>query len=297
VQGPIASGLSTAGRWFADNQEYIIAGAVVVAGVAVMATGFGGPIGAGMISGALLSGGISIGTQKCSNGEVNWVTVGRETLIGGIMGGIGAGASNYASSWLLSKSSSARTALATHAIDDAVRLADGGIMAMLNGEIKLAAATRIESATNYNMLVDDFVRGVAGDTFSTMTSANAEYILNATFDPNKDFTFNGFLAANTKGLFESTLSGTLRLGTGGLSIPTDVAPTAPMSDKLGRFARELGTDAVIDPLSNFVGWQVRDNMGGGVTQQDRNADAFNSGFESLGSGLHESFTNLHIGGR
>ena len=66
------TGLAAAGAWVADNWEYIAAGAAVVAGIAVMCTGVGGPLGAAMISGALMSAGSSIGVQKFTIGFVDW---------------------------------------------------------------------------------------------------------------------------------------------------------------------------------------------------------------------------------
>lgn len=61
-----------AGDWVQDNWEYIAAGALIVAGVAVMATGIGGPIGATMIGTALIGTGGSAGIQKAVTGEVDW---------------------------------------------------------------------------------------------------------------------------------------------------------------------------------------------------------------------------------
>jgi hypothetical protein len=79
-----------AGDWVADNWEYIAAGALIVGGVLVMATGVGGPIGAAMIGGALLSGGISAGSQRMMTGRVNWGQVGVDMAIGAVGGGTGA---------------------------------------------------------------------------------------------------------------------------------------------------------------------------------------------------------------
>ncbi len=79
-----------AGDWVGDNWEYIAAGALIVGGVLVMATGVGGPIGAAMIGGALLSGGISAGSQRMMTGEVDWGQVGVDMAIGALGGGTGA---------------------------------------------------------------------------------------------------------------------------------------------------------------------------------------------------------------
>ena len=73
----------------ADNWEYIAAGAMVVAGIAVMATGVGGPIGAAMIGGALLSAGGSTGIQKFTTGGVDWGEVAIAGVVGAAAGGAG----------------------------------------------------------------------------------------------------------------------------------------------------------------------------------------------------------------
>ena len=51
------------------NKDWIIAGALIVGGIAVMATGVGGPLGAAMIGGALLSAGSSAAIQKVTTGR------------------------------------------------------------------------------------------------------------------------------------------------------------------------------------------------------------------------------------
>ena len=75
------TGLAAAGAWAADNWEYLVAGAAIVAGVALMFTGVGGPAGLALMS---VSGGISIAEQKHGKGSVDWGAVGREAAIGAI---------------------------------------------------------------------------------------------------------------------------------------------------------------------------------------------------------------------
>ena len=79
-------------NFFARNADYIIAGALIVGGIAVMATGVGGPLGAAMIGGALLSAGASAGIQKVTTGSVNYTEVAIAGLVGGAAGGLGFGA-------------------------------------------------------------------------------------------------------------------------------------------------------------------------------------------------------------
>lgn len=85
--------------WVGDNWEYIAAGAMIVGGVVVMATGVGGPIGAAMIGGALLGGGISAGSQRALTGEVNWRQVGVDAAIGALAGGAGAWSGGATAAW------------------------------------------------------------------------------------------------------------------------------------------------------------------------------------------------------
>ena len=77
-------------NFFSRNKDWIIAGALVVGGIVVMATGVGGPIGAAMIGGALLSAGASAGVQKATTGSVNYKEVAVAGLVGGLAGGAGA---------------------------------------------------------------------------------------------------------------------------------------------------------------------------------------------------------------
>ncbi|CAA9517595.1 MAG: hypothetical protein AVDCRST_MAG67-3157 [uncultured Solirubrobacteraceae bacterium] len=76
------------------NADYIVAGALIVGGIAVMATGVGGPLGAAMIGGALLSAGASAGIQKVTTGSVNY----REVAIAGVIGAASGGAGYWAGS-------------------------------------------------------------------------------------------------------------------------------------------------------------------------------------------------------
>ncbi|MDT0211659.1 DUF6531 domain-containing protein [Curtobacterium sp. BRD11] len=85
--------LSRAANWVGDNWEYIAAGVAIVGGIALMATGIGGPAGiaAMALAGGLMSGGISVASQKATTGQVDWGTVGKDALIGTATGALGAG--------------------------------------------------------------------------------------------------------------------------------------------------------------------------------------------------------------
>ncbi|ORC18621.1 hypothetical protein A7979_11555 [Rothia nasimurium] len=85
--------LADAGDWVADNWEYVAAGAMVVAGVALMFTGVGGPAGLAILaaSSGLISAGASTAIQKYQNGSVNWAEVAKEGAIGFATGFVGGG--------------------------------------------------------------------------------------------------------------------------------------------------------------------------------------------------------------
>jgi RHS repeat-associated protein len=109
-----------AGHFVEDNIDYIAAGALIVGGIAVMATGVGGPIGAAMIGGALLSAGGSAGIQKVTRGSVNY----REVAIAGVIGA-GAGGLGYGAGALVSGGSKA-AAFGRGALAGGVESVSGG---------------------------------------------------------------------------------------------------------------------------------------------------------------------------
>lgn len=79
--GALADAASAVTDWVGDNWEYIAAGAMIVAGVALMATGVGGPVGLALAGGAL-SMGMSVAQQKATNGSVDWGQAGMDGLMG-----------------------------------------------------------------------------------------------------------------------------------------------------------------------------------------------------------------------
>ncbi|MCB5273933.1 hypothetical protein BJG92_01459 [Arthrobacter sp. SO5] len=79
--GSSRGAFAAAGDWINENREYIGAAVLVAAGVALMCTGVGGPVGlvlVGAASGALVSAGASIGRQQATTGTVDWGRVGRD---------------------------------------------------------------------------------------------------------------------------------------------------------------------------------------------------------------------------
>lgn len=76
-----------------ENKELILAGLAVVGGIALMCTGVGGPVGLALLAGAgaLVSGGISVASQKIEDGSVDWGRVGIDAAVGAVSGAAGAG--------------------------------------------------------------------------------------------------------------------------------------------------------------------------------------------------------------
>ena len=73
------------GGWIADHKDYLIGGAMVIAGGVLMATGVGGPLG-GMLIGA----GADTIIQRATTGQVNYGQV----AISGLLGAAGGGAAS-----------------------------------------------------------------------------------------------------------------------------------------------------------------------------------------------------------
>ena len=130
--GTLGNALAAAGSWVADNWEYIAAGAAVVAGIAVMCTGVGGPLGAAMISGALMSAGSSIGVQKFTTGSVDWGQVALDGLVGAA-GGVAGGAASAAAGRALQGASCLGRNIITGAVESGVDGAVSGGLGYLTG--------------------------------------------------------------------------------------------------------------------------------------------------------------------
>ena len=130
--GTLGNALAAAGSWVADNWEYIAAGAAVVAGIAVMCTGVGGPLGAAMISGALMSAGSSIGVQKFTTGSVDWGQVALDGVIGAA-GGVAGGAASAAAGRALQGASCLGRNIITGAVESGVDGAVSGGLGYLTG--------------------------------------------------------------------------------------------------------------------------------------------------------------------
>ncbi|QNE43542.1 type IV secretion protein Rhs [Frigoribacterium sp. NBH87] len=188
---------AAAGTWWDENWEYVAAGAAIVGGVALMCTGVGGPAGIALMaaSGALLSGGISVASQKATTGEVDWAKAGVDTLIGGVMGGAGAAAGAWATG-----SQAARSALAVSNGMNRVGTAVGGA-----GQRALATAGQAIMSETGKKVVANGVVGAAGN-FGTYAATTDEWH----WDEALGAAGNGFVSGGTGaygGRFTGELTG------------------------------------------------------------------------------------------
>ncbi len=85
VSSAVSTAMDATGSWLKDNWEYVAGGAAIVAGVALTATGVGGPVGM-----MLISAGADTIVQKATTGEVNWGEVGVSFAAGAVGGGFAA---------------------------------------------------------------------------------------------------------------------------------------------------------------------------------------------------------------
>lgn len=141
------------GDWWGEYGDYVIAGAAIVGGAALMATGVGGPLGI-----ALISGGVDAGFQKLTTGEVNYAqSVGAAAL--GLVGGIG---------WTAGRAAMATTTASTKlASSVAVSAGVNGAAGGLGG----AGSYFMENGTKWN--AREFVGKVGGGTLAGVVSGLA----------------------------------------------------------------------------------------------------------------------------
>lgn len=81
------TGWNLAGAWVSENKDYLIGGAMVVAGGVLMASGVGGPLGA-----AVLGAGVDTLVQRAMTGSVDYTEVAVTGVLGVVGGGAAAGA-------------------------------------------------------------------------------------------------------------------------------------------------------------------------------------------------------------
>ena len=169
--GTLRNAASAATNWVKDNWEYIAAGALIVGGVLVMATGVGGPIGAAMIGGALLSAGASAGMQKAENGSVDWGRVAVDGAIGGVAGlaGGGAGVAVARAGMRTGLNCLGRNVMTGAAAGMADGGVSGGLSYATSGQPLTVAG--FAQATGGGMLFGGVTGGAAGGVFTKVTGS------------------------------------------------------------------------------------------------------------------------------
>lgn len=149
LQGPLASGFGTVKDFVEENAGWIGAGVMVVGGVALLATGVGGPAGIALMAagGAAISGGASMIGQSQSAGAFDWGQVGTDALIGAAgTGGAGAVANGLtrgarALTPAVRNGSAGRVATTTHSV-----LRDAGTRGVVAG----GSGGAISNTANYH---------------------------------------------------------------------------------------------------------------------------------------------------
>jgi RHS repeat-associated protein len=153
LAGGISQAWDAAGAWLEDNWEYVAAGAMIVAGGVMMATGVGGPVGMALVS----SGGDAL-IQKITTGTVDWREVAVNGVIGLASGGI-AGAAGRAAAGKIG------SCLGKNIISGAVEGAvdsgvSGGLSYLVSGEP--VTVQGLAQATLGGALIGGAVGGAAG---------------------------------------------------------------------------------------------------------------------------------------
>ncbi|WP_237207774.1 RHS repeat-associated core domain-containing protein [Rothia nasimurium] len=168
-------------RW-ADEHAEAIATAAIIAGTvvsvaALVATGPVGLIVAGAVGGGLLSGGLSILTNRGEDGRVDWGKVGLDTLIGAATGTI-AGAGTAATKLTMAVTKSASRFVGSVAVNAGINFTTGavggGFGAAVGGFFGPGSGTLSKGSPYLNKKVTEiginFAGGVGAEALSSTIS-------------------------------------------------------------------------------------------------------------------------------
>jgi len=189
---------SAVGEWWGDNWEYVVAGVAIVGGVALMATGVGGPAGVALLaaSGALLSGGISVASQKATTGEVDWGRVGVDAAVGAATGLVTAGGSAVASA-VAPRASAAVASVAGRAASSVANM--GGRAGSAIAAAGSRAVSAVGSAASSQLGMSVIANGTVGAVGNAATYA--------VIPPDGETrTLQGFAASAAGGFVSGSLS-------------------------------------------------------------------------------------------
>jgi RHS repeat-associated protein len=271
--GASRGAFAAAGDWWGDNWETVVGVAVIAAGVALMFTGVGGPVGMALIgaaSGALISGGASVVTQKAFTGSVDAKKVWTDVAVGAVGGGLAGAAGGL----LTQGARAASAAVSAGSASSLVRTA-GSVLGSTAARSSLAA-------------------GVGGSA-SNVTS----YAL----DDDENQTFGGYVANAGTG-FVTAAAGSFAFG----KIGSEMADS--VSARLPGWTSAVSRGAHAGPPVNWgsvVTEQVVDRIGGGfvavgdeVLQQGvgvaLDQEFWNSAIQGVAGGASGPSSGLHAGG-
>lgn len=96
---------------FLDRNAYLVGGIMIVAGIALIASGIGAPLVIAALSGGLIGGGFSLIEQMYTNGKIDYSELGKETILGGAFGLLGGAAGGLAKSFRYARHPGAKRAL------------------------------------------------------------------------------------------------------------------------------------------------------------------------------------------
>ncbi|QNV39223.1 hypothetical protein IDM48_07325 [Rothia amarae] len=291
---------STLKGWANEHADTIAAVAIgvgmVVGAVALIATGPVGLIVAGAVSGAALSGGLSILTNKNDDGTVEWGKVGKDTLIGGAAGGLGGAAvsavSKVGAAMNATRAASAAakaerfgtkaTTLAQKATQasrfnpmryvNSWRAGNAGEKAAVLG----ARAERFSQTAAHYKDVGGFARSLPGQTVQSVTSNVVSNNLTYAAGDFKEHTFGGYAWATASAVGVGVVSPRI---TPLRQKVVDIAPDAGLMEKGLTSVTGFTMDRIADfgvGMTNYA-----------VAPQDKKLnweDAFKDGFKGAASG-------------
>jgi RHS repeat-associated protein len=215
---------------FVNEHAYVIGVAAIVAGVVLMCTGVGGPVGAAILAGAFISGGSSFISQKAANGSVDLKDVGKDAIVGAVGGAVGGAAAGL----LMRGANAASAAVSAGATSAVVR----------------TAGTRLGSSAVRSSLA----AGLSG---------SASNITDYAFDDDQKRTFGGYVANAGVG-FVTGAGGSAGVG------KVASAWGAGVADRLPGLTPSVGRHELVPDHRASINWggvateQVVDRVGGAI---------------------------------
>ncbi|MDK8100759.1 RHS repeat protein, partial [Winkia neuii] len=153
---------TSAGHWVTHHWEYLAAGVAIGVGVGLAFSGVGSLVGVAMLSGALISGGVSAGTQKYYNGKVDIVQTLRDAALGAVTTGAATGVGNVVKTAILNRSSTAAEALANMSARPGTEFANDTVWSAVNNTTARAQALKELAVRDSDAAFEYFTTNLAG---------------------------------------------------------------------------------------------------------------------------------------